>query len=97
LLGNKGARTLLRVEDAADFHFAISTHHGVGVDFEVDGDLTDGGQLVAGDKDLHRNGGLDLVDELAVEGTPLRISSRKAKGTPDWSRVFIQTNNVLVY
>ncbi len=43
LLGNKRARALLRVEDAADFHFAIRAHNGVGVDFEVDGDLTDGG------------------------------------------------------
>ncbi len=43
LLGNKGARTLLGVEDAADFHFAIGTHDRIGVDFEVYGNLADGG------------------------------------------------------
>ena len=50
LLSNKRARALLGVEDAADFHFAIGPHDGVGVDLEVDGNLTDGGQLIAGNK-----------------------------------------------
>ena len=67
LLSDKGAGALLGVEDAADFHFAIGTHDGVGVDLEIYGDLTDGGELIAWDEEAGGDGSLDLVDELAVE------------------------------
>ena len=46
--------------------------------------LADGGQLVARDKDLHRNGALYLVDELAVEGDTAVHVEPEDKGTPDW-------------
>src|SRR5450631_730881 len=86
LLGHKGARALLGVEDAADFHFAISPHDGVGVDLEVYGNLTDGGELIARDEEAGSNGCLDLVDELAVERNTAADVEAEGKGTPDWKR-----------
>ena len=88
LLSNKRTRALLGVEDAADFHFAISPHYGVGVDLEVYGNLTDGGELIAGDEKAGSYGGLDLVDELAVEGYTAVQVEAEGKGTPDWKRGF---------
>src|ERR1700692_1834999 len=88
LLSNKRAGALLGVEDAADFHFAISPHDGVGVDFEVYGDLTDGGELIAWDEEARSDGSLDLVDELAVERYTAVHVEAESKGTPDWERVF---------
>ena len=88
LLSNKCARALLGVEDAANFHFAISPHDGVGVDLEVYGNLTDGGELIARDEEAGSNGSLDLVDELAVEGYTAAHVEAEGKGTPDWKRGF---------
>src|ERR1700730_13638008 len=86
LLSNKRAGALLGVEDAADFHFAISPHDGVGVDLEVHGNLTDGGELIARDQESASDGSLDLVDELAVERYTAVHVEAEGKGTPDWKR-----------
>ncbi len=86
LLSNKGAGALLGVENAADFHFAIGTHHGVGIDLEIDGNLSDRGELIARDQEARGNGGLDLVDELAVEGNATLHIEAESKGSPDWNR-----------
>src|SRR5580704_5874269 len=66
-VGNESARTLLRIEDASNFHFAIGTRHGVGVDLQVDGYLADGWQLIPGNQDSRSLSGLHLIDELAIE------------------------------
>src|SRR5258708_370173 len=86
LLSNKRARALLGVKDAADFHFTIGPHDGVGVDLEVYGNLTDGGELIAGGQKAGSNGGLDLVDQLAVEGYTAVQVEGESEGTPDWER-----------
>jgi len=88
LLSHKGARALLGVEDAADFHFPVSPHDGVGVDLEVYGNLTDGGELIAWDEEAGSDGSLDLVDELAVEGYTAAHVEAEGKWTPDWKRGF---------
>jgi hypothetical protein len=88
LLSHKRARALLGVENAADFHFAISPHDGIGVDLEVYGNLTDGGKLIAWDEKARSNGSLDLVDELAVERYAAMHVEAEGKGTPDWKRGF---------
>src|SRR5258708_22725974 len=86
LLSHKRARSLLGVEDAADFHFAIGPHDGIGIDLEVYGNLTDGGELIARDEKARSNGSLDLVDELAVERhTALHVEA-EGEGTPAWKR-----------
>jgi hypothetical protein len=86
LLRDKGARALLGVEDAADFHFPIGAHDGVGVDLEVYGNLTDGGELIARNQKAGSNGSLYLVDELAVEGYAALYVEAEGEGTPDWKR-----------
>jgi hypothetical protein len=65
---DEGSCALMGFEQAAEFEFAIRAHDGVGIDGEVDGELADGGELIAF---VERSGGYgraDLVDELAVDG-----------------------------
>ena len=68
VLGDEGAGALLGIEDAADLHLAVGAGDGVGVDGEIDGYATDGGELVSGAEGLGGDGGEDLVDELAIDG-----------------------------
>ena len=68
VVGDEGSGSLLRVENAAQLHFAVGAGDSVGIDGEVDGDSADGGELVAGAENTGGNGGLDLVDQLAVDG-----------------------------
>ena len=55
-------------EDAADLELAVRADDGVRVDGEIDGELPDRGQLVAGASGARRDGAEDLVDDLAVRG-----------------------------
>ena len=57
----------MRFEQAAEFQFAIGAHDGVGIDLEVDGQLTDGGKLIAGGERSGGDSTAHLVDELAVD------------------------------
>ena len=66
--GDEGPGALLGVEDATQLHLAVGAGDGVGVDGEIDGDTADGGELVSGAQGGGGDGGLDLVDELAVDG-----------------------------
>jgi hypothetical protein len=88
LLRHKSPRTLLRVEDPANFHFAIRAHHCVGVDFKIDGYLAHRWQLIPGKQSSHSNGGLNLIDKLAVKGDPAAHIEAEGKKAPDWNRCF---------
>ena len=88
LLRNKSARTLLRVEDPANFHFAIRAHHRVGVDFKIDGHLAYRWQLIPGKQSSRSNGGLNLIDKLAVKRDPAAHIQAEGKKAPDWNRCF---------
>ena len=67
VIGDERPGALLGVEDAAQLHLAVGAGDGVGIDGEVDGDAADGGELVSGAQGGSGDGGLDLVDELAVD------------------------------
>jgi hypothetical protein len=88
LLRHKSARTLLRVEDAANFHFAIRAHHCVGVDLEINGHLAHGRKLIPSQQGSRRNSGLNLIDELAVEGDAAVHIQTEGERAPDWNRCF---------
>ena len=68
VVGDERAGSLLGVEDAAQLHLAIGAGDSVGIDGQIDGDPADGGELVAGAQRGGGDGGLDLVDELAIDG-----------------------------
>jgi hypothetical protein len=88
LLRHEGARTLLRVEDPANFHFAIRAHNGVGVDLEIDGHLAHGWKLIPSQQGSRRNSGLNLINELAVKGNAAVHIQTEGERAPDWNRYF---------
>ena len=49
---DEGSGALLGFEYAADFQFPIGAENGVGVDGEIDGELADSGELVAGSREF---------------------------------------------
>ena len=55
-------------EQAVVLELAIGTNDGVGIDFEIDGELSHRGQLVACAEVSGCNRSADLVDDLAVHG-----------------------------
>ena len=67
-IGDKGAGALLGIEDAADFKLAVGSHDGVGIDSEFNSYKANRGELLTGAQGTAGNGGLDLVDELPVDG-----------------------------
>jgi len=66
--GEEGSGALVGGEEAGEFEFAIGADYGVGVDFEVDGELADGGEALAWGEGAGGTAGVDLVDDLAVDG-----------------------------
>jgi hypothetical protein len=57
-VADESARTLLRIEEALEFQFAVGADDGVGIDGDVDGELPDSRQLVAGFEIAAGNGEL---------------------------------------
>src|SRR5580698_4464553 len=55
-------------EQATEFELAVGPHDGVGIDFEIDGELANGGKLVACRQRAGGDAAADLVDQLAVNG-----------------------------
>ena len=55
-------------EQAVVLEFAVGADDGVGIDFEVDSELADRGQLVTSGKVSGCDGSADLVNNLAVDG-----------------------------
>jgi len=68
LVADEGARTLVSFEQAIVLELTVGAHDSVGIDFEIDGELADGGQLVAGSEVAGCDGSADLVNNLAVDG-----------------------------
>jgi len=75
-VADESSRSLMGFQQAPEFEFAVGAHHRVGVDGEVDGELTDRGQLIAGGERSGGDSGAHLIDELAVN----RDASVKVKG-----------------
>jgi hypothetical protein len=64
--GDEGADAAARFDDAGPFELGVDTGDGVGVDAEVDGELTDGGQLIAGLESAGRNRRAQAAIELRI-------------------------------
>ena len=58
---------MLGIEDAANFHLAIGTDDGIGINGEIDGYAADGRKLVSDGHSPGGDGGLHLVDQLPVD------------------------------
>jgi hypothetical protein len=68
LVADESSCSLMRFEQTSEFQLAVSAHHRVGVDGEIDGKLADGGKLIAGGERSGCDSGAHLIDELAVNG-----------------------------
>jgi hypothetical protein len=68
LIADECSRALMGFEHAAEFELAIGAHDSIGVDGEIDGELPDGRELVAGGERSGSDAGAHLIDELAVDG-----------------------------
>jgi hypothetical protein len=71
-----------RLDDAGPLELGVDAGDGVGVDAEVDGELADGGQLVAGLEAAGGNGGAKRAIELRVDRSAIpRVDGNE--GTAD--------------
>lgn len=68
LVTNECPSALMGFEQAPEFQLAVGAHHRVGVDGEVDRELTNRRKLGASFKRSGGNSGSDLIDKLAVHG-----------------------------
>ena len=85
VVGDEGSGALLGVEDAAQLHLAVGAGDGVGIDGEIDSDAAYGGELVAGAQGGGGDCGLDLVDELAVDGhAGVEVEAEGEFGLGEW-------------
>ena len=97
VVGDEGSGALLGVENAAELHFAVGTGYGVGIYGEIDGDAADGGELVTCTQGGGGDSGLDLIDQLAVDGyAGVGVETEGELGGDGLGRLF-HFANVLVY
>ena len=66
LVADECSRTLMGFEQAREFEFAVSPHHGVGIDGEIDGELAHGRELISSIQRAGGDAAPHLVDQLAV-------------------------------
>ena len=66
LVADEGAGSLVSFEQAIVFEFAVGANDSVGIDFKVDRELADSGELIAGAEIACCNRSADLVDDLAI-------------------------------
>ena len=76
-------------EQAAEFEFAVGAHHGIGINGEIDGELADGGKLIASGERSGGDSAAHLVDELAVDGDAAVEVDREA-----WRRGSVGSSHV---
>ena len=65
--GDERADAAPRLEDAGALELGVDARDGVGVDAELDRQLADGGQLIAGVQPAGGNGGAQAAIELGVD------------------------------
>ncbi len=64
---DEGADAAARFDHAGAFELGVDARDGVGVDAELDGELPDGRQLIAGPQAAGRDGGAQRALELRVD------------------------------
>ena len=94
LCADKGAGPLVGLQQSPEFEFAISPNNGVGIDGQVDRELTHGGQLVADGKDPGSNATTRLIYDLAINWHPAVEVKTKPELRPSGIHYSL---NVLVY
>src|SRR6516162_9519616 len=82
LLADKRACSLVRLQQPSEFELAVSAHHGVGIDGQIDGELAHRGQLIADRKRSRSYAAAHLVDDLTVHGHAAMQVQPKAKWRP---------------
>jgi hypothetical protein len=78
------AGSLVGFKLPAEFEFLIRSDHGIGIDGEIDGELTDGWKLVAGNESPGSNGSAGLVDDLPVDWDAAMQVEMEAECGFDW-------------
>jgi len=84
-VADKGSCSLMRFEQASEFELAISSHHRVGVNREIDRELANRGQLIAGSQGSGGNAGAHLIDKLSVDrDARVQIQSEQKGAVPGY-------------
>jgi hypothetical protein len=94
LCADKSTRPLVGLQQSAKFEFAVGSNNGIGIDGQVDCELTHRGKLVADGKRPGSNSAAYLIDDLAIHRyTALKVKPEAVKGPTRNHHVI----NVLVY
>ena len=80
LIADESSGALMSFEQASEFELAVGSHDRVGIDGEIDGELTNGRELIAGSQRSGGDAGAYLIDELAVDGDASVQIKREAEG-----------------
>jgi hypothetical protein len=96
-VGYECAGALLGVEQATYLHLAVGAQNCVGVDGEIDGNLSYGGELVSDGEQPGGDCRLYLVDELAVDRNPaVCVQAEGEYGDFEFCASLHESYNVLV-
>src|SRR5262245_8994662 len=79
-------------ENALPFEVGVDARHGVGVDLEIDGELTNGRQLVAGGDAARRDGRLEGALDLRVDGRRIARVDLNHRHVDDYTNILVQVN-----
>ena len=67
-IADEGPGALMGFQQTSQLQLAISPHHRVRIDGEIDRELANGGQLITGSQRPGSGSGAHLVDELTIHG-----------------------------
>src|SRR5579871_527106 len=86
-VADKGPGALVCLQHAAEFELAISPHHGIRIDGEIDRELPDSRQLISGGQCARSDSCAHLIDQLAIDRDPGMQVERESEGRTGLSAV----------
>lgn len=93
LIADESAGSLVSFEQAIVFELTVRTDNGVGIDFKVDRELTDGGKLIAGNETANSDRSTDLVDNLAIHrNSAMHVEMEAERGFGAGAHMYYITN-----
>src|SRR5664279_4493545 len=86
LTADEGAGALVCFEHSAQFQLPVSAHNRIGIDGQIDGELSHGRQLVSGVERTRSNRAPHLVNDLAIDGDTGVEVKKESEGRNGLSR-----------
>src|SRR5262245_66187446 len=88
--GDERSAPPARFEDSGTLEVGVHARHGVGVDAQLDRELTDGWQLIAGVQPPGGDGGAETVFDLRVDGGRVAGVDREKGHLSDYTSSLVQ-------